>query len=59
MLSVPVLVVDYDPDEIGRRAAQLLGERLANPATGALPPRRVVVRTSIITHGADQGPAPV
>jgi LacI family transcriptional regulator len=57
VLSVPVLVVDYDPDEIGRRAAQLLAERLARPGTQTLPPRRVVVRTSIITHGVDPGQA--
>jgi LacI family transcriptional regulator len=57
VLSVPVLVVDYDPDEIGRRAAQLLGERLARSGTGVLPPRRVVVRTTIIAHGEDHGPA--
>lgn len=58
VLSVPVLVVDYDPDEIGRRAARLLGERLASPGAETLPTRRVVVRTSIMTHGADRGPDP-
>lgn len=56
VLSVPVLVVDYDADEIGRRAAQLLGERLAGPGDAVLPPRRVVVRTTIIAHGGDAGP---
>ncbi|MFF6961652.1 substrate-binding domain-containing protein [Streptomyces sp. NPDC008317] len=56
VLSVPVLVVDHDPDEIGRRAAQLLGERLARQGAGALPPRRFVVRTTIIAHGEDRGP---
>ncbi|WP_051939396.1 LacI family DNA-binding transcriptional regulator [Phaeacidiphilus oryzae] len=58
VLSVPVLVVDYDPDEIGRRAAELLRERLSPTGTPAPPPRRVVVRTTIIAHGADEGPAP-
>ncbi|MBP0462242.1 LacI family DNA-binding transcriptional regulator, partial [Streptomyces montanisoli] len=58
VLSVPVLVVDYDADEIGRRAARLLAERLARPGAEAPPPRRVVVRTSIIAHGDGQGPPP-
>ncbi len=58
LLSVPVLVVDYDPNEIGRRAAHLLAERLASDASATLPPRRVVIPTTVTAHDAEQAPAP-
>jgi LacI family transcriptional regulator len=51
MLSVPIIVVAYDPDEIGRRAATLLSERMAGGnAEQTLPARRSVVPTSIVEH---------
>ncbi|WP_432936803.1 LacI family DNA-binding transcriptional regulator [Kribbella sp. CA-253562] len=52
MLSVPTLIVDYDADELGRRAAQLLLERLTpgdRRYTG--PMRRAVVPTTVVEHG--------
>ncbi|MFB7712466.1 substrate-binding domain-containing protein [Streptomyces sp. NPDC056105] len=51
LLDVPVTVVAYDADEVGRRAARLLLDRIAeNPATPQQPPRRTVVPTHIVHH---------
>ncbi|WP_222853793.1 LacI family DNA-binding transcriptional regulator [Fodinicola acaciae] len=47
---LPVTVVGYDADEIGRRAAELLMDRLGRAdADHDMPPRRVVIPTEIIT----------
>ncbi|MFF2809090.1 LacI family DNA-binding transcriptional regulator [Streptomyces sp. NPDC058000] len=52
MLDVPVTVVSYDADEVGRRAAQLLLDRLGEgPDTPAGPARRTVVPTSVVRYG--------
>jgi LacI family transcriptional regulator len=52
MLSVPTLIVDYDADELGRRAAQLLLDRLRPGEHGYKGPmRRVVVPTTIAEYG--------
>lgn len=57
VLAVPVLIVDYNPDELGRLAARLLAERISDAQTGTTrPPRRIVVPTSIVAHGNDLGP---
>jgi LacI family transcriptional regulator len=46
---LPVTVVGYDADEIGRRAAQLLMDRLGRGEVDRdIPPRRVVIPTDII-----------
>lgn len=55
LLDRPLLLVSYDPREIGRRAAELLGERLDNPDTeGRSPGRRVIIPTHLVeyTHSA-------
>jgi LacI family transcriptional regulator len=58
MLSVPILIVAYDPDEIGRRAATLLSERMAVSNTeAALPARRSVVPTHIVEHTSELPPS--
>lgn len=46
---LPVTVVGYDADEIGRRAAQLLMDRLGRGEVDRdIPPRRVVIPTEVI-----------
>ncbi|MGW6355126.1 substrate-binding domain-containing protein [Streptomyces sp. NPDC055092] len=51
LLDVPVTVVACDADEVGRRAARLLLERIdENAATPQQPPRRTVVPTHIVHH---------
>ncbi|MFE5025645.1 substrate-binding domain-containing protein [Streptomyces sp. NPDC056656] len=53
MLKVPVTVVAYDADEVGRRAAQLLLDRTdRNPHAPPGPARRTVVPTSVVRYGA-------
>ncbi len=53
LLDVPVTVVSYDADEVGRRAARLLLERLAQtPEAPVGPPRSTVVPTTIVRYGA-------
>jgi LacI family transcriptional regulator len=60
MLSVPIVIVAYDPDEIGRRAATLLSERITGGnAEQLLPARRSVVPTSIVEHAGELPPSPV
>lgn len=53
LLGVPLTLASYDPDEIGRRAAQLLMDRLeagsGTRSTG--PPRRTVIPTLLATYG--------
>jgi LacI family transcriptional regulator len=49
MLTLPLSVVAYDPPEMGRRAAQLLSDRLERGTGG--PPRRIVIRTTIVDYG--------
>ncbi len=51
MLAVPVTVVAYDPAELGRRAAELLAERLAGDDG---PPQRVVLPTTLIPRGSGE-----
>lgn len=51
MLSVPLTVVSYDPRELGRRAAELLADRIAasplrQPAAG----RRIVIPTRLVEY---------
>ncbi|MFJ9623286.1 LacI family DNA-binding transcriptional regulator [Streptomyces sp. NPDC101181] len=51
LLDVPVTVVSYDADEVGRQAARLLMDRIAQGA-GAPggPARRMVVPTTVVHH---------
>ncbi|GID10859.1 hypothetical protein Aru02nite_17480 [Actinocatenispora rupis] len=50
VLSVPVTIVAYDADELGRRAARLLVERIDGAVDAGTPPRRIVVPTTIVEH---------
>ncbi len=51
MLAVPVTVVAYDAAELGRRAAELLAQRLAGDDS---PPQRVVLPTTLIVRGSGE-----
>jgi LacI family transcriptional regulator len=53
LLKVPVALVTYDAFAMGRRAAELLFERIAEPERA---PRRVVIPTEVVPHGVT-GPA--
>lgn len=58
MLDVPLRVVTYTPELMGRRAAQLLLDRMDRPTTetGEGPPvRRMVVPTSIVDYTVPRG----
>jgi LacI family transcriptional regulator len=48
MLALPVTVVAYDAADLGRRAAELLAERLAGDDS---PPQRIVLPTALIARG--------
>ncbi|MFD4603251.1 LacI family DNA-binding transcriptional regulator [Streptomyces sp. NPDC058464] len=53
MLGVPVTVVSYDAEEVGRQAARLLLDRIERaPDAPSGPPRRTVVPTSVVRYGA-------
>jgi LacI family transcriptional regulator len=54
MLDLPLVVVTYDAVGLGREAARLLLERVA-PGGADLPPRRVVVPTSVVEYGHTSG----
>lgn len=53
LLGVSLTLASYDPAEIGRRAAQLLMDRLeaGSGARPTGPPRRTVIPTSLATYG--------
>ncbi|MEU6650918.1 LacI family DNA-binding transcriptional regulator [Streptomyces sp. NPDC046900] len=50
MLGLPLIVVAYDPGDVGQRAANLLIDRL-NEDDNPSPPRRGVVPTSVVEYG--------
>jgi LacI family transcriptional regulator len=50
LLALPVIVVAYDPVELGREAARLLLERVEDGNDGVAP-RRVVIPTSVVEYG--------
>ncbi len=50
LLALPLIVVAYDPVELGRQAARLLLDRVGS--NGAeMAPRRVVIPTSVVEYG--------
>ena len=51
MLALPLTVVKYDPEELGRRAAELLCDRIDNPRPQAEPAaRRIVIQTELVEY---------
>jgi LacI family transcriptional regulator len=57
MLGMPLIVVAYDPEELGRQAARLLLERMGRAGASAVggPPRRVVIPTTVVEYGIRAG----
>jgi LacI family transcriptional regulator len=53
MLPVPVTVVRHDPAEMGRRAAELLFNRLSGDGG---PPQTVVLETELVVRGSGEVP---
>lgn len=52
MLALPLTVVAYDPRELGRRAAQLLCDRIDQPSgSHPIASRRVVISTEVVEYG--------
>ena len=52
VLGVPLILVAYDPTELGRQAASLLVERMGRSSSdGSIPPRRVVIPTWVVEYG--------
>ncbi len=52
MLALPLIVVSYDPRELGRQAASLLCDRIANSEPDhPITTRRVVIPTTIVEYG--------
>lgn len=51
VLGVPLILVAYDPGELGRQAAGLLEERMEAGGGAELPPRRIVVPTTVVEYG--------
>jgi LacI family transcriptional regulator len=51
VLLVPATVVAYDPAELGKRAAELLVERLGGDDG---PPRRIVLPTTLVSRGSGE-----
>lgn len=48
LFIMPVMLVTYEPSELGRRAATLLFERLRG---GTKPPQRIVLKTQLTVRG--------
>ncbi|WP_190194458.1 LacI family DNA-binding transcriptional regulator [Streptomyces minutiscleroticus] len=55
VLGLPLTLVSYDADEIGRQAARLLVDRLDRREGEPPAPRRVTVPTRVIRHGVPSG----
>lgn len=52
VLGLPLILVAYDPEELGRQAARLLLDRLGRPAGEVdIPPRRIVIATRVVEYG--------
>lgn len=54
VLGLPLTIASYDADEIGRRAGQMLIDRINADPNTPLPARRSVVPTEVIRYGTDQ-----
>lgn len=53
MLALPLIVVSYDPRELGREAAGLLCERIdSRSRSHPIAPRQVVIPTNVVEYGA-------
>lgn len=50
LVDVPLLIIDHDARELGRQAARMLTERLAEPDANWLP-RTLELPTQLIDHG--------
>ncbi|MYS56670.1 substrate-binding domain-containing protein, partial [Streptomyces sp. SID6013] len=55
VLGLPLTLVSYDADEIGRRAARLLIDRLEHRDAAPPASRRVTVATRVVRHGVTSG----
>ncbi|MFW6691614.1 LacI family DNA-binding transcriptional regulator [Streptomyces sp. MAR4 CNX-425] len=53
ILGMPLTIVSYDADEMGRQAARLLVERVGGGPAAAGPPRLTVLPTHVIRYGPD------
>ncbi|WBB64118.1 LacI family DNA-binding transcriptional regulator [Streptomyces sp. WMMC500] len=51
VLGMPLTVVSYDADEMGRQAARLLIDRINGGPAAPLPPQRTVLPTHVIRYG--------
>ncbi len=58
VLGLPLTLVSYDADEIGRQAARLLIDRLEQGDATPRASRRVTVPTHVVRHGAPSGNGP-
>jgi LacI family transcriptional regulator len=54
LLALPLIVVAYDPVELGRAAARLLLDRVGADRA-QMPPRRVIIPTSVVEYGPAGG----
>jgi LacI family transcriptional regulator len=55
MLALPLIIVAYDPRELGRQAARLLCERVRDPQRGKdMDPRQVTIPTTLIEYTVGQ-----
>jgi len=51
MLGLPLIVVAYEPEELGRQAARLLIDRMNHRGADEPPARRIVIPTTVIEYG--------
>ncbi|WP_121749688.1 LacI family DNA-binding transcriptional regulator [Streptomyces sp. E2N166] len=58
VLGLPLTLVSYDADEIGRQAARLLIDRLEHHDTAPPASRRISVPTRVVRHGTPSGQQP-
>jgi LacI family transcriptional regulator len=58
ILGLPLTLVSYDADEIGRQAARLLIDRLGHQDAEPPASRRITVPTRVIRYGAHNGDGP-
>lgn len=51
LLGVPLVLVAYDPAEVGQEAARMMLNRMESDETEKIAPRRVVIPTRIVEYG--------